>query len=170
MQKPSPNEYASHYQPYIDLVGEGEFLELITLNKQKIITFFENIAEEKHDYRYAENKWTIKQILFHINDTERVFAYRTLACSRCDKNPLPFMDENQYAMHADVSNRSLKSLIREFEIVRENSLLLFENITEEQSKFAGTIGGEYPITARALGYLMIGHALHHVNVIKERYL
>lgn len=80
------------------------------------------------------------------------------------------MDENHYAKNADVSSRILKSLIREFEIVRKSSISLFENTTEEQSKFIGTVGGEYPITARALGYLMIGHALHHVNVIKERYL
>lgn len=170
MQRPNANEYASHYQPYIDLVKKGDFIELAVQNKKEIVSFFENIPEEKHDYRYAENKWTIKQVLLHIIDTERVFTYRALACARDDKSPLPFMDENHYAKNADVSSRTLNSLIREFEIVRKSSISLFENTTEEQSKLIGTVGGEYPITARALGYLMIGHALHHVNVIKERYL
>ena len=170
MQRPNSNEYAAYYQSYLDLVEDGDFLELASLNKKETAAFFENIPEEKHDYRYDENKWTIKQVLLHIIDTERVFAYRALACARGDKNTLPFMDENHYAKNADASGRTLKSLIKEFEIVRESSILLFENTTEEQSKFVGTIGGEYDITARALGYLMIGHALHHVHVIRERYL
>jgi uncharacterized damage-inducible protein DinB len=170
MQRPHPNEYATHYQPYIDLVENGDFFELIALNKKDVTTFFKNIPQEKYDYRYAANKWTIKQVILHIIDTERVFSYRALTCARGDKSPLPFMDENKYAENAIFPNRTMKSLIREFEIVRESSILLFENITEEQSKLIGTIGGKYDITARALGYLIMGHAIHHINIIKERYL
>jgi hypothetical protein len=170
MKKPNPNEYAPHYQPYISLVEERDFSELFILNKKNVATFFKSIPEEKYDYRYAENKWTIKQVILHIIDTERVFSYRALVCARGDRNPLPFMDENKYAENAIVSNRTMKSLIAEFEIVRESSIPLFDTITEDQSKFVGTIGGKYDITARALGYLMIGHALPHINIIKERYL
>jgi len=170
MNRPLPSEYPTHYQPYINLVQNGNFLSLLTLNKTDLSAFFKRIPKEKHNYKYEENKWSIKQVLMHIIDIERVFSYRALACARGDKTSLPFMDENHYAQNADLSKRSLKSLIREFEIVRESSFALLENISEEQSKFIGTIGGEYPISARALGYLMIGHALHHIKVINERYL
>lgn len=170
MQRPNPNEYASYYQPYIDLVEDGEFSDLIIQNKRDVMAFFESIPNEKYNYRYAENKWTIKQVLLHIIDTERVFAFRALVCARGDNSPLPFMNEKEYAKNADTFNRTMKSLITEFGTVRKSSILLLDNLTDEQSMFTGNIGGKYTITTRALGYLIIGHALHHVNVVKERYL
>ena len=169
MNRPLPTEYPPQYQPYINLVQNGNFLALLTLNKIDLSAFFKRIPKEKHNYKYAENKWTIKEVLMHLIDTERVFSYRALACARGDKTSLPNMDENLYAQNVDVSTRTLQSLIEEFEAVRESSILLFEYMSEEKSRLLGHIG-ENAISARALGYLIIGHALHHIAVIKERYL
>jgi uncharacterized damage-inducible protein DinB len=169
MQRPESNEYKPYFQSYIDLVEGGDFSELLLQNKLYTIAFFEGIPEEKHNYKYAEDKWTIKECLMHIIDTERVFSYRALACARGDKASLPNMDENLYARNVNVLNRTFKSLVEEFKAVRESSILLFKYMPDEKSKLIGHIG-ENAISARALGYLIIGHARHHLNVIKERYL
>jgi hypothetical protein len=170
MQKPEPSEYSPYFQSYIDLVENGDFPKLLALNKKDVIAFFGNIPEDRHNYKYAEGKWTIKEVLMHIVDTERVFSYRALACARGEKASLPSMDEKLYVENANAPIRTLKSLINEFDIVRENSLELFEHIPDAKSKVLGIIDNRHPITARALGYLLIGHALHHLNVIRERYL
>jgi hypothetical protein len=146
------------------------FLEELKKNKMETVQFFKSIPESKHNHRYAENKWTIKEVLMHMIDTERGFSYRVLVCARADdKTPLYPMDEDMYAANADVTNRTMDSLIKEFEVVRESATFLFENLTEAQSKFLGD-NITHKISARALGYILIGHVKHHNNVIKERYL
>ena len=170
MNRPDKNEYNPYFQHYIDLVESGEFLAVFDRNTEQTGRYFNNIPTDKHDYRYAEGKWTIKEVLMHIIDTERVFAYRTLVCLRGDHaTPLHSMDDNLYASNIDVSSRTMESLIREFGVVRSNSRLLFENVTEVQSKFLGN-GVTHPFSARALGLIMMGHILHHMNIINERYL
>lgn len=170
MKKPEASEYKPYFQRYIDLVKEGNFLNELNTNKAETIAFYKSIPDSKHNYRYAEKKWTIKEVLMHIIDTERCFAYRTLVCARGDAStPLHPMEEDLYAANVDVTNRSMESLLKEFESVRESVAFLFENLTEAQSKFKGN-NIEHAITARALGYILIGHVKHHNNVVKERYL
>ena len=170
MDKPQMGEYNPYFQKYINLVGNGNFLVLLKQNTDESLLFFKTIPAEKHNYRYAEKKWTIKELLMHIIDTERVFAYRALVSSREDSTTiLCSMNEDWYASHTDVSNRSMDSLIEELSIVRKSTEFLFKYITEEQSKFMASIGKD-KITARAIGYITIGHILHHINIIKERYL
>ena len=169
MQKPPPDEYASGYQKYFDLVPEGHYLSLLRQNSVETIAFFEKIPDEKLDHRYAEGKWSIKEVLMHIIDTERVFSYRGLVAARGDASPHYRMDEELYAGNVDVSRRSLQSLISEFKAVRASSEQLFEHITDEQSKLPCNIV-PHPMSARAIGYFLIGHVQHHLNVIKERYL
>lgn len=169
MQRPESNEYNPYFQSYIDLVEVGDFSKLFRQNEVDTVCFFENIPEKKYNYRYAEDKWTVKESLMHIIDTERVFSYRALACARGDKALFPNMDQNLYARNVEVSNRSFKSLVEEFKAVRESSILLFKYMPDEKSKLIGHIG-KHAISARALGFLIIGHTLHHLNVIKERYL
>lgn len=170
IEKPKKTEYDIHFQPYIDLVEDGNFFEKFIENKKSVINFFEQIPGDKYNYKYAENKWTVKEVLLHMIDTERVFAYRALACARGDNSPLPYMDEEQYGKNADVTYRTMNSLIAEFEKVRDSNTVLFQYMTEQESKFQGNIGGEHGITARALGYITLGHTIHHINIIKERYL
>jgi len=152
------------------LVEAGDFQHNFIANTKNTIEFFKNIPIEKHNYKYGIDKWTIKEILMHIIDTERVFAYRTLVCLRGDnQTPLLSMDDDLYASNIDVSSRTMESLLVEFQIVRSNSNLLFQNITEDQSKFLGN-GVTHNFSARALGLIMIGHILHHINIINIRYL
>lgn len=170
MKFPEPIEYNPVYQKYLNLVDTDNFYEQFDTITQETIALFKSLSNDKLNYRYAENKWTIKEVLMHIIDTERGFSYRTIVCIRKDnKTPLYGMDEDMYANNVDVSNRSIESMLEEFETVRKGFRMLFENCTEEQSSFLGNAVGTN-ISARALGYISIGHTKHHLNVIKERYL
>ena len=170
MKRPESSEHAPYFKRIIDLVSEGDFFQLLEKNTQKTRDYFTNLPSEKQNYKYAEDKWTIKQVLMHLIDTERAFAYRAFVCGRGDLNTQLFkMDENLYNQNTDVSNRTVESLLAEFEAVRGNSTFLFQNLTEAQSAFLCDYS-KYKISARALGYLMIGHVLHHIEVIETRYL
>jgi len=170
MQKPASDEYQASYQKYFDLVAEGDYLDLLRHNSLETARCFERIPNAKHDYRYAEGKWTIKELLMHIIDTERVFSYRGLVAARGDSTTLHYrMDEELYARNVDVSQRTLESLISEFEAVRRSTEMVFENMTDAQSKLPCNIVS-HPMTARAIGYFMIGHIQHHLNIIEVRYL
>jgi uncharacterized damage-inducible protein DinB len=170
MQRPSADEYHPNYQKYFDLIASGDYLDLLRQNSTDTPEFFEKLPEEKLDYRYAAGKWTIKDVLMHIIDTERVFSYRGLVAARGDDITVPHrMDEELYASNSDVSHRTLESLISEFKAVRTATEQLFENITDIQSRRWCNIGTS-PMTARAIAYFIIGHARHHVGVIQEKYL
>jgi uncharacterized damage-inducible protein DinB len=170
MQKPAADEYATGYQKYFDLVPAGDYLSLLRQNSIETINIFEKLPVEKLDYRYAEGKWTVKEMLMHIIDTERVFSYRGLAAARGDNiTPHYRMDEELYARNVDVSQRTLESLLAEFKTVRTATEQLFANLTEAQSKLRCNIVS-HPMTARAIGYFLIGHVQHHLNVIAERYV
>ena len=174
MTRPEKNEYNPHFTGYIDLVPEGGFTELLRENSEKTAEFFRSIPAIKHDYRYAEGKWSVKEILMHLIDTERVMVYRALVAARGDdKVLLPNMDENLYASGADVSGRSMDDLLEEFTALRKATEKFFESITEARSTFmVYTLSGgvKSPMTARTTGYVIIGHIMHHINTLKERYI
>lgn len=169
-KRPNVGEFNPFFKNYIDLVADGELVAMMDENLDLIADFFRNIPAELGDYKYEEKKWTIKEVLAHIIDSERVFAYRALVCLRQDKtSTIPSMDENLYSANLDVSNISIPDLIEEFITVRKGTLLLFKNVNDENLDFrANSVSGE--ITARALGFILIGHTLHHKNIIVERYL
>jgi uncharacterized damage-inducible protein DinB len=170
IRKPEVGEYRDYFQRYIDLAPDIDAREVLKSNHQEVYDFFASIPEEKHNYRYAENKWTPKEVLMHIIDTDRVMSYRALVAARGDdKSPLPSVDENLYAANVDVSDRNMADLLREFTAVRDGLEILFEYMTESQSAFKGN-GAGHPITARALAFIIPGHATHHVKVVQERYL
>jgi uncharacterized damage-inducible protein DinB len=170
MERPSLNEYNPAYQKYFDLVPTGNFFDVSKQNTKDTVEFFEAIPVTKHNFKYAPNKWTVKELLQHIIDTERVFAVRGLmAARRDDETPIHRMDEELYARNAGVDDRTMETLLSEFFAVRQSTEILFEHFTEEQSKlFCNIIS--YPMTTRAIGYFIIGHCNHHINVIKEKYL
>jgi uncharacterized damage-inducible protein DinB len=168
MQRPDANEYHPNYQKYFDLIPIGDYMDMLEQNTIETVAFFETIPPKKHAYRYAEGKWTIKEVLMHIIDTERVFAYRALAAARGDAAPVYRMDEELYAGNVDVSNRTIEDLISEFKTVRNASEFLFKNMTDEQSKRSCNVV-THPMSARAIGYFMIGHVLHHVGVVRVLY-
>jgi hypothetical protein len=169
MEKPETKEYHPNYQKYFDLVPFGDYVEMLRRNGVDSAGFFEGIPAGIHDYRYEKGKWTVKEVLMHIIDTERVFSCRALAAARNDESQFYRMDEELYARHVDVPNRTMSNLISEFRIVRRASEYLFENIADEQSKRWCNIV-THPMTTRAIGYFLIGHVQHHIGVVKTRYL
>jgi uncharacterized damage-inducible protein DinB len=170
MNFPNQSEYQAYFQKYIDLVKPTDFFEQFDNCTQETIDLFSSIDKGLLNHRYAEGKWTIKDVLMHIIDTERGFSYRAIVCVRKDaKTPLYGMDEDFYAQNVDVTNRSIDSLLDEFQTVRKAFRFIFEYSTEDQLAFIGNANGKN-ISARALGYVSIGHTKHHLNVIRERYL
>ena len=167
--KLKPGSYPSHFAGYIQLV-ENEDLNSVLKNQiEASKQFFNSIPEEKIDYRYAEGKWTIKEVLQHIIDTERVFTYRALAFARKETSALPNMDENSYAENSGAGHRNWKDLIDEFASVRDSTIHLYSSFSESQLELSGRTVS-YEMSVGALGYIIAGHFSHHVNILKERYL
>ena len=155
MLRPSLNEYNPYFGKYIDLVGEGDFFSLLGNSSTQTVRLFGQLPLEKHNHRYAEDKWSVKEVLMHIIDTERVMAYRALVVARGDNAlPLNNMDQDIYARHADVSGRGMESLIQEFSAVRNATSMLFEHLSDEQAASVGKVT-THSITPRALGYIII---------------
>lgn len=168
MPHPANHEYAPFYKTYIEKV-KGEDLHLILSQASRVsLVFWQAIPQELADYAYAPGKWTIKQLLNHIIDTERIFAYRALCIARGDETPLPGFDENDYADAAKVNHRSLLDLVHEFQAVRSATLALFNSFGEQELTRMGTVNGN-AISVNAIGYIIIGHALHHEGIVRERY-
>jgi len=171
--KPSqlqPNEFAGHFATYINQVSDEYTLtEELEISVHRFIKFVQNIPMDKFDYRYAEGKWTIKDIILHLIDAERIFAYRALRFARNDKTALPGFDENDYVDEAHADKRSLQDLLTELLIVRQGTLALFKSFSEEELLRIGTASNN-PMSVRALGFTIIGHQNHHQRIFQERYL
>lgn len=161
--------YPSHFDPYIKLVEEDNIKTALKNQTTKAEKLFNTITEEQSLYKYAEGKWTIKEVLQHIIDAERVFTYRAMAFARKDKNSLPSFDENGYAKNSNANNRSWQKLIEGFLAVRKATEMLFNSFTEESLISTG-IASNSKISVMALGYTTVGHAIHHINIVGERYL
>ncbi|MUU77202.1 DinB family protein [Winogradskyella endarachnes] len=163
------NEYNSYYQPYIDYATNSSILEGLSINLKDVVAFFETISEEKQEYAYAKGKWTIKDILLHLIDTERIFSYRALRISRNDKLPLQGFEQDDYVLNGYANNRSMENLIKEYIAVRKSTIALYKSFNTDALLKIGEASG-FPISVRALGYIITGHENHHVSVIKKRYL
>ena len=161
--------YPAFTESYIKLVETSTINEAIEKYAGSILDFFRDIPNEKINYRYAEGKWSIKEVLQHVIDTERIFAYRALRIARNDKTALAGFDENKYAVASNATARSWEELLRELEAVRRSTDLLLKSFTDEQLERAGTTNNS-PNTTEAISFTIFGHILHHINIIKERYL
>ncbi len=162
-------EYAPFYATYISKVGDAPLLQLLEEGKAHSLQLFQSIPENKHAYRYAAGKWSIKEVLQHIIDTERVFAYRALRISRGDTTPLPGFEQNGFNDAAKADRRSLADLIAEYQAVREANIQLFRSMTDDMLLLEGTASG-YNVSTRAIGFMIVGHEKHHVGIVMERYL
>jgi hypothetical protein len=167
--RPEAGDFAPYYQKYIDLVQGEHINEVIQQYAQPIKSFYNSLPESKANYAYADGKWTVKELLQHVMDTERVFAYRALCISRNDQNAFPGFDENAYVPASKASFRNLTDLQIEFSAIRHSTNLLFQSFDEEQLQLKGTASNN-PVTVNALGYILFGHYLHHKNILEERYL
>lgn len=164
-----PSEYHSFYKPYFDQLGDLVLLSGLESNLEDSLDFFSRIPENKYDYRYLQDKWTIKDIIQHLIDAERVFAYRALRFSRQDQTNLPGFDENGYAKTAQASNKEWKDLVEEFIWVRKSTISLFKGFDSKVLALTGNANGA-EMSVRALGFVIIGHTKHHLSIISERYL
>lgn len=163
------NEYSGGFTTYVLEAGNVNLIEELEISLHDFIRFVQNIPMDKFDYRYAEGKWTIKEIIQHIIDTERIFAYRALRFSRNDKTPLSSFEENDYVDNTNANARGLQDLLTELSAVRHSNLLFYKSLSEEQLKRVGTASNNQ-ISVRALGFIIIGHQKHHQKVFQERYL
>jgi uncharacterized damage-inducible protein DinB len=161
--------YPPYFYNYIKLVEDEDLNTVLNNQLAVLVPFLNLIPEEKHLYKYAEGKWTIKETVQHIIDAERVFAYRAMAFSRKEINALPSFDDKSYAANSNANSRKWKDLVEELTAVRKSTIYLFNSFTSEQLDTVG-IASHNQINAKALGYIIAGHATHHINIIQERYL
>jgi uncharacterized damage-inducible protein DinB len=160
---------SGNFQRYIDKADDTEVYKSIRNNTKAFKKMLKDMPRKKINYAYAEGKWTIKELLQHIIDAERVFAYRALTMARQDATPLPGFDENNWAAAANKIERKWSDLEEEFKAVRESTELLFGSFTDAELLFAGT-ASNHSINTAALGYVIAGHCKHHMDIINERYL
>jgi hypothetical protein len=169
MNKPTPQEYSEYYNTYIQNVPDGDLIQTLQTVHQKTQLILRDVPEEKGDYAYEEGKWTIKQVLQHMIDAERVMAYRALRIGRGDTTELAGYDENLFAANARVSHLRLSELLGEFHLLRLTTIQLFSRFSEEESLRMGTANGA-DVSVRALAFIIVGHEMHHLRVLQLRYL
>ncbi len=169
MARPDLSRVPEWYHRYINEVIENDLAEALETQASSFAQFLQTIPVDKRNYRYAEGKWTIKEMLQHIIDAERIFAYRALCFARKDATPLPGFDENTYADNSKAANRGWNEMVEEFNVVRKSTQLLFNSFDKEQLDTTGTASGK-PVYVSAIGFIIAGHINHHVSVINERYI
>lgn len=163
------NECPAFFQFYADYVKSDNLIEELKDQLETYVDFIKSIPEEKHLYRYKKNKWTLKEVIGHNTDTERVKSGAALRIARNDQTPIPGFDEGDYVSATDFNARTIESLLQEFIAVRQSSIALLTSLTEEKLKRIGTASGKQ-VSARVIFYFLIGHVSHHIKIIKERYL
>lgn len=166
---PDRTEAAGFYFTYIDKVAGGDVLTVLESQLGETASQLERISDEHSLHRYAPEKWSIRQVMCHVNDTERVFAFRAFWFARSIESPLPGFDQDPTVAIAGADERSWTSLIDEFRTVRAATLSLFENLPADAWMRRGVASGN-PFTVRALAYICAGHVTHHVGILRERYL
>jgi uncharacterized damage-inducible protein DinB len=168
INRPNSDEYSEYAGRYVNLVGNEPILEILERQKEESYNLFTRLSTDKALYAYADGKWTIKQVVGHMADTERIFTYRALVFSR-ESITLPGFDQDVYMEQATFNSRPLEDLANELKTVRESSLYLFRSLTEQQSTQKGIASGS-PFSVRAYAYMIAGHEMHHWNILKEHYL
>jgi len=169
MPRPDLTRVPEYYHHYINQVPEVDLLPALNNQHSKALAFFKSIPAEKYNYRYAEGKWTLKEVLQHILDAERIFAYRALCIARQDSTPLPSFDENLYAENCKATNRDWNDMVEEFSAVRKTTEILFRSFDTMQLETSGTSSGK-PVYVMGIGFIISGHVEHHISIIQERYL
>jgi hypothetical protein len=166
--RPAPEESIPYYHRYIDRVSDEELGTQLTQQLREIEQLFENVTDRDALARYAEGKWSVKEILGHLSDTERIFSYRLLRIARGDATPLEGYDENAYVPAGRFDDRPLPMLLAELRAVRVSTAAMLEGLPEDAWGRWGEANGS-PVTARALAYIIVGHVAHHLEVLRSRY-
>ena len=167
--RPASGEYAPYYEKYIALVPEGDIVETLVQQLYSTLRLLRSIEEAQANKRYAPGKWSIKEVVGHLIDSERVFVYRAMRFARNDKTPLPGFEQDDYVRSANFDDRQLADLAQEFEYVRQSTVQLFKSLSEEAWSRRGA-ANDNEVSVRALAYIMAGHEAHHIGVLKSLYL
>lgn len=167
--KPATTEYASYYEKYISLVPNADIVDTLEQQKQDTLKLLRGLTAEQADSRYAPDKWSIKELVGHVIDAERIFAYRALRFARGDENPLTGFDQDPYVRNGSFANRTLEDLAKEFEYVRSGNILMLRGFDDAAWNRRG-VASENEVSVKALVYIMAGHELHHMGILRTRYL
>jgi uncharacterized damage-inducible protein DinB len=166
--RPDVSEYAPFYHGYVTGVPDGDIVALVREAGRELVSAIAAIPEERAGFRYAEAKWSIREVIGHMIDAERIFSYRLLRIARGDATPLPGFEENDYVRTAGSDARTMASLLKELAAVRESTALLYESLPDDAWVRRG-VASEKEVSARAIAYIVVGHAMHHLRVLRERY-
>jgi len=169
MLKPETSEYNPYYEKYISLIEEGELLNALERQPSELRSLLNGLDEEKGKYAYADGKWSIKEVLSHLVDGERIFGYRVLRISRGDETPIEGFEQDGYIENSHANERSFEDLLEELSLQRNANLRMLKNLREDGWKRRGT-ASQSPVSVRALGFIMAGHVRHHINILKAQYL
>lgn len=166
--RPSEKDYASSYKGYIEQIKEDDILKVLEDQLTTAAKFFNTIPQEKGNYAYSEGKWSVKEVLGHVIDCERIFATRALCIARGEKQSLPGFEQDDYVKEAGFNKRPLDDLVEEFSLVRKSNVALFKSFSEEKLNERGT-ASENEVTVRAILFIIAGHTIHHIKILKEKY-
>lgn len=167
--RPTPEEFPPFYQGYVEKAEGPDLLEALRIAEQRLHDVLKTVSEDKAGFRYAPGKWSIKEVVQHLIDCERVFAYRALRFARKDTTPLPGFEENDYAPAAEADRLTLDALMRELDVVRASTMLMIQGFPPGALERSGTSNGR-PISVRAICWVIAGHSNHHAAVLAERYI
>ncbi len=168
MSRPLESEYAPYYQGYIARVKEDEILPVLRSQLDTLDVLLNRVAPEQETFRYAEGKWSIREVIGHLIDAERVFGYRTFSIARGEQRNLPSFDENEYMLRAPYDRIDLEDLLSELRLVRLSNIAMLRNLDDEAWLRTG-IANDSPVSVRALAFIMAGHVRHHMGVLSQRY-
>jgi len=168
-ERPTKEEYGGHFDTYINAVPEGNIVDILAEDLKSTSEFLSDLPLEKAEYRYAADKWTIKEVIGHIADTERIMSYRLLRIARGDSTPLPGFDQDEYMKHVNFNASSLTDLIADYIAVRKATLTLVQSLADEAWARTGTASNSV-MSVKALAYVIAGHGIHHIRIVKDRYL
>jgi len=163
------NEYAPFYKNYIKSLGTVDLFEILNNSLEDLLLTIKHLPEEKLHFSYQEGKWTIKELVQHIIDAERVLSYRALRFSRNDSTDLQGFNEDWYVENSNGNDRNIEDLLNEFSFVRNSTISLFKSFSDQMFTLSGSINGS-DMSVRALGFIIAGHQIHHLKIIKEKYL
>jgi hypothetical protein len=166
--RPDASEYAPYFHKYVSLLPDGDIRAQLRSSGRELVELLARVPEERGGHRYAPEKWSIREVVGHLIDGERIFTYRALRIARGDQTPLPPFDENAYVETAGSDARTLSDLVRELAAVRESSALLFDSLPADAWERRGVMSGN-GVSVRALAYITAGHAIHHLRLLRERY-
>jgi hypothetical protein len=165
--RPGAGEHAPYYGAYVDLVPDGDIVAQLKSQRESVVAFLRTIPESRSTILHPPYTWTIRQVVGHLTDGERIFGYRALRIARGDTTALPGFDENEYARAPEFANVDLARLVDEFDAVRASTIALYENLAPESWSRRGHANGQ-PVSVRALAYITVGHTIHHANIVRKR--